>query len=569
MKIIKKNLILQLLIYSFLITLSYEISFESRFKSSNYMNESSHSLNHKTDKLNNSIKIVAGFKSLTESFKNLSSIADSRNKLSFLNKSPVFHPSKTVNVTTNQGNSLKGDFTAKFTVNKLGEAGFSGIGLSSFKYKNDSEILGPGQWVGMIDYSEESNTETKKQWLLSDNFKIAENGTWKDNKNAKFIEKDEITLFRKQGKIGFRINDKPNSYKYSFDGPVYVVICLKHDGTEIESKSLIMSPLDFAKENDDNNSKVEERLKKVQQEIDGKELEEETLDKVMKSIFSPQNSTLGKNGVSSLQENSIINNKSILLSKNGVFSVEIRASDLQVIEKSGSPNEKVLWKSGQLGAAQSQTQYLGLLGQGTLYLKSEGKSDFYWTNKDRKKDRASTPPYEAIILDSGNFVVRDSNSRIIWETNTGVVSDTNSITASAKLNPITNGQCIVSPNRKSRLCNYKGKFILKNFKNEVKWKNYFAKDKTDPKMLLDAECVLKIVGKESGEDKAVWEAPTAKQNGANPSCFITVSDEGYLEVKTQSKGGSIIFSTNPLQEISVGGGMNNSNQNISQEAEDN
>lgn len=482
----------------------------------------------------NQIEFKNYYKFNVKSLKNLSFSQNHHvRQIKFINDSSKFESTDQINTSTSIGQLIKGDFTIKFFINKLQLKGFSGIGLSTFQYPDNKMFLNNNQWVGMIKLE-----KNQKQWLLTDNFVIAENGKWKDNPNASFKEGDQITIFRNKSDIGFRINDFPNDYKYDFPEDLYFVLCLKAPNSIVEAKSFIKRSLDFGKAGNSNSELIESILSQAQQRVGNNDISMTAHRKIMEALFNKNNSAKGVTGSNTLEAGSSIYNSQVLVSPNGIYSVEIRNAELLVVENSGKSNEGILWKNGTSGNSKGEKQILGLLNDATLYLQTDGINDYYWTNKDRKSRKGFTPPFAAKIKDNGEFVIEDKNYSIIWTTNSAVVNSNNSIGDYLdRMVPLSNQKCIISENRKRKLCNNKGGIEVIDTNNKITWNNYSAKDKIDASLILQLNCNLNI----KNDEKNFWSVPIQSD-----SCVLIVNDKGYLEIKKQKKSEVTLWTSNPL-----------------------
>lgn len=515
-----------------------QISVYSGIKA-NLMNESSHKLNYQLEKSMIQLK-------LTSEKENESLISnnnkDSTNIVKFINDSTVFSLPLNGDNTASSLKPISGDFTAIFKINSIpnNNKGYTGIGLSSFKYENSVQKLSQSQWAGMIKYEDSS----KKQWLITDNYNIAENGKWVSNPGSHFKTGDSVTIFRKANNVGFRVNDMPNEYKYYFDGDLYFIICLKLPKTSIESVSLVENATEFGfNSNIKLNNSVDARLAASQKRVGIKDLSDTAYKIIMDSLFNKEDSTSAKSGSNTLSPNSTIRNNQILQSPNDVYSVEIRNAELVVVENSGKSDEGILWKNGTIGESKSDKQILGLLADGTLYLQSDGNNEYYWTNKDRKKG-SFTPPYMAKIKDNGEFSIEDSNYSTIWSTNSQVVDKNNSVGNYLSKNvPLNDKQCIISSNRKSKLCNHNKMLEITNIKNKNIWQNYKSLGVSSLSIKLNLKCHLTVIG----DEKELWNSGMI--NGtSDDNCRLILTDEGYIEIVNSSTN-KVLWSTNSVKAL--------------------
>ena len=537
------------------------ISVESRFKTSEYLNESSHLLNFKAEKSQNQINLssISSFKLNTKKAKFKDT--DNNNQIFFINKSPEFTSTDNVTCVNHQGDAIKEDFSmkVKFLANPSNETGYTGIGFSTYQLgKNkqnktqpptNSEKLEENIWIGMIKHK----NQNKKQWLMTDNFAIAENGRWKKTPFSTFKVGDTITLFRNKNEIGFRVNDNPNDYKYFLKEDLFVVLCSKKEQTQLKVIHFSKRPLSLVdssaslgkKDTLENKLKVfQNKYKEEEDNIDNKS----ALSIVAKILYSnPVVNAEGIDGNPTLNAGEQIKNTQMLQSPNKKYTVEIRNAELVVVEDSHLPTEGVIWKNGTVGESPGTGQVLGLLEDSTLYLQTAGKPDYYWTNKDRLNRNKFTAPYTALIKDNGEFVVQDSNHSAIWTTNSAVVNEHDCIGSFLSKNlPLVDGQCIKSSQRKYKLCNKNGIFTVKDPNSKVKWKNLTAKN-TKAELLLDMSCNITIRKKTSSdreEDESyqtLWKVPT----GAN-ECVLIVNDEGAVEVKSRENATAVLWTSNPL-----------------------
>ena len=494
--------------------------------------------------------------------------------LNFLNNSALFHSTEEIN-TVNSNEKIDGDFTAKVKIIKKNgkEIGNIGVGIISEQLPDSKSLLKTNQWIGMMNSS-------SKQWLLTDNKVIAENGYWSKNKNASFNEGDTVTLFRKGNFIGFRINDQPNDYKFNFEGECYIAVTMKTKDDIAEGVFFEKKGLEFPEEEEKSKSTVNSKLKTIRDKYnkkiedsrktrngDDKAIMDSLYKEVMASIFGNNGTNGASDNPSYLNEDKFINSKQQLQSPNKKYTVIIKNGDIQLIENIDSPNQKIMWKADTEGKALGKFQDLGLLKDGTLYLKDEN-GNFIWTNSSRKPLMGFYNPFKMQVTDNGNFEVVDKNKKVLWSTNSSVIQATNIIGQELrKTVPLLDGKCISSKNVKYRLCNTNGSFQIFDSSNIIKWEKLMTKDKKDSELVLNNECSILIRYKDPSGKKGIyidiWKVETNSEN-----CYLYVSDSGHIEVKPHphAEEKDLLWTSNPLVKIEKNGD-NNSNKKEQENAQ--
>jgi hypothetical protein len=511
--------------------ISHQISVDSNFKSHFNMNESSHKLNYKMEKYSTQIHFG--------SQKNKNSSTEPEKKVEFFNESTGFSSIETNNVGSSQ-EEYDGDFTAKFLIKEDMDLplGFFGIGLTTREYSITTK-LAENQWPGMTDYKNDT-----KEWLLSNNYKIASELEWHSNPNAHFMENDTVTIFRNDGQVGFRVNDLPNAYAQDFPGKVRFVICLKKLGLIVENQSYVSKPTEFGSSLDEKGPDLETRLAIAQTKV-GDKLDRSAYSKILASVYQDIKSDL--KGNFQLMAGEQINNKEILVSENKKFVVKFGSNGgLLVTKGHNTGNEVIFYNNAKGGLATSDRQILGLKADGTLYTQSHGaESDvYYWTNKNRLTKSSLKKPMRAVIQDNGNFVVMDANKQIIWSTETDQVDSDNSIGEKLNMNhALLDGQCITSNNVKFKLCNKNSKLEVRGTDNKKRWYNWSAREATGVKMMIDQQGQFRIY---DDKDHIYWKQDV-KVEAEHDKTEIIVTSVGQIEVRKIDKENknTLVWTSNP------------------------